>query len=123
MNYSRRHSYYVNKTIRWLESNGLVADKVEYSGMVGGHYTKRDLWGADIIYRSRHCIGFIQLKTSQGQMSKGRRQLSDDGSWPSDVGRYVLRWEPRTRLPIIQHADTGEEVVILHQGQQGLPVG
>lgn len=99
MNYCRRHSYYVGKFIKWLELNGYIADKCEYSGMIGQQYTKRDLWGADVIFRSQSEIGFIQVKTSESQISKGKRQLCSDNMWPPFVQRIVGYWPPRAKSP------------------------
>lgn len=107
MNYSRRHSYYTKKTINWLVSLGYAAEKVEYVGMVGQHYTKRDLWGADIIYRNAESLGFIQVKTSDGQIAKGKRQLACDTNWPVWVGRHVVMWEPRSKSPTVEEVSVG----------------
>jgi hypothetical protein len=103
VNYSRRHNYYVTKTLKWLSSQGLVADKVEYTGSVGQHYTKRDLWGADIIYRGLNELGFVQVKTSEAQISKGRRQLTSDTCWPPFITRSVVYWPPRASEPIVEY--------------------
>jgi hypothetical protein len=103
VNYSRRHSYYVTKTIQWLERQGYIADKVEYTGMAGGRYVKRDLWGADIIYRGLSELGFVQVKTSEAQISKGRRQLTSDTCWPPFITRSVVYWPPRASEPIVEY--------------------
>ena len=118
MNYPRRHSYYVNKLINWLEANGYKASKVEFTGSIGGHYTKRDLWGADIIYRDKHTLGFIQLKTSPKRLAEGKRQLKQDDLWPSDIVRCVAYWPPRTKEPIFYEISPGQQVQDLPRARQ-----
>lgn len=106
MNYARRHSYYVKKTMAWLESKGYVTEKVEYSSTHGPPgrltYSKKDLWGSDIICRSAEAIAFIQVKSSVAQVSKGVRQLTADEAWPISVGRYVIWWDARAKEPNIK---------------------
>ena len=87
------------KTMELMRRLGFIADKVEYTGSVGAHYTKRDLWGSDIIYRNALEIGFVQVKTSEKQVSEGKRQLNQDSEWPSSVVRLVCIWAPRSRRP------------------------
>lgn len=99
MNHSARHSYYVRKFIAYLAGKGYTAEKVEFTGMVGKQYTKRDLWGADIIFRGMNALGFVQVKTSAEQISKGRRQLSADTNWPPNIYRLVGYWPPRGKEP------------------------
>ena len=106
MNHSRRHSYYVKRTMTWLEDMGYVTEKVEvnYSTRIGGRdiYVKRDMWGADIAVRNKEHIAFIQVKTSDKQISTGIRQLSQDDQWPKEVGRYVIYWPLRAKTPDVR---------------------
>jgi Holliday junction resolvase-like predicted endonuclease len=103
MNYSARHSYYVAKFIKWLRDKGYDAEKCEFTGSIGGHYTKKDIWGADIIFKDASTIGFIQVKTSEKRISEGRRQLS--GIWPASVRRIVGYWPPRAKEPTLDDVD------------------
>ena len=110
MNHSARHSYYVAKFIKWLRNNGYDADKCEFTGSIAGHYTKRDLWGADIAFKDDRIIGFIQVKTSKAQIAAGRRQLS--GKWPPETRRLVGYWRPRAKEPsFVGHEGTSEFVL------------
>lgn len=99
MNHCARHSYYVAKVIKWLRERGYDAEKCEFTGSINGHYTKRDLFGADVIYKNDSDLGFIQVKTSQRSIPDGRRQLA--GRWPSLVKRHVLYWPPRAKEPTL----------------------
>jgi len=112
MNYSARHSYYVKKLMDWLRAKGFDVEKCEFTGSIAGHYTKKDIWGADIVYKNDRVLGFIQLKTSPARIAEGRRQLK--GNWPPSVLRHVAYWPPRVKEPIFYEVSTGQEF-------QGLP--
>jgi hypothetical protein len=83
----------------YLESLGYDAVKLEFNGLVGQQYVKRDVWGADLAYKNNDVIGFVQVKTSEAQIAKGKRQLC--GRWPKLVRREVYYWPTRGKEPMI----------------------
>ena len=107
MNHSKRHSYYVKKIIDYLRAEGYHAEKVEFTSFDGTRYHKKDLWGADIEYRSKLSHGLIQVKTmakdadqlSAPQLRKARNQLLKDENWPECYKRLVCYWRPRAKKP------------------------
>ena len=112
MDWIAKHSRQVKKTIDWLEASGFLAAKVEFTGTMGKHYKKQDLWGADVAFRNQWMIGFIQVKSSLGKnnrnIKEGVKQLTDD-HWPMAVRRYVIHWPNRAKRPRIWNVKTGEE--------------
>ncbi len=84
MNYNRRHTYYVKRTIEWLATHGFISEKTEtQSSAIFGNetrYSKKDLWGSDIIcvHPMRPGLHAIQLKTSSAPSTirLGIRQLT-----------------------------------------------
>lgn len=103
MNHTRRHSYYVRRTMDWLTHHGYISRKTEtnYTVLRGSKtvFVKEDFWGADVSARhSTFGLHFIQVKTSLQQLGKGIAQLTQDDNWPPNIGRAVVFWPPRGRL-------------------------
>jgi len=109
VNYSKRHDYYVKKTMRYMESLGYTCAKTEKNHKAGTFWIKKDLWGSDIICRGKQGIVFLQVKTGKHQVSKGVKQLTEDDNWPSSVQRVVCYWPPRAKEPIWHEVLDGRE--------------
>ena len=99
-------NYHRKKTQEWLESEGYIVAPLEVTRriFVPGKdgkpdrvvFSKKDLWGADLIARNGTELIFIQVKANPGHIAEGMKELSR-GIWPPWVQRWVVHWPPRTR--------------------------
>lgn len=109
MNKTAKGNYYRNRTKKWLEDLGYSVEPLERSlrvvtrdpksGVAKVIFRRLDIWGADLVARNEDDLLFIQVKASQGDISKGIKELSR-GAWPRWVSRWVVWWPPRRRLAL-----------------------
>src|SRR5690606_38742806 len=98
----------VKKTREWLESLGFEVELAERSRTVrrlgpDGRLieipVRSDIWGADLVARSRRSLVWIQVKSNRSHVSRGIRGLQE-GGWPDCecIQRIVVWWPPRRRV-------------------------
>ena len=105
MNKIKKGSYYRLKTKKWYEAQGYEVSNAEVTKMAffSGKLVpiRKDIFGADLIAMNGKEILFIQSKTHHTDMSKGAKEF-EKFPFPKSVKRLVIRWEPRSRFPIIR---------------------
>lgn len=107
-------NYYVNRTVKWLESEGWTVAKAERAiritrknkdtGELETFYRKFDIWGADLFAINGIDFLAIQVKTNAGDVAKGIKELLAH-PWPLSCGLWVVRWEKRAREPEITEVE------------------
>lgn len=84
-------------------------------------FSKKDLWGGDLVARDKEEMIWIQVKSNKCDIATGIKQLSEDDEWPEFVKRWVVYWEPRTREPeiieVIEKEYEGDDSEPPHQTQ------
>ena len=122
----QRGNYFVLRTRKWLESRGYEVGKVEQlsrfvkktrdeaTGVITEEvrWSKRDLWGADLVARNRDRLLWIQVKSCAEDVTKGMKALGR-GPWPKskEIELWVVWWPLRRRSalgPIIEVVEIGE---------------
>lgn len=100
-------NYHRKRTKDWLEAQGYLVEVLERTsrimipdkanpGQLRVLFSRRDIWGADLIARNAERLVFIQVKANAGDVSKGMKELSV-GVWPASVERWVAHWPERRR--------------------------
>ena len=96
LNKVRKGNYYRLKTRKWLESKGYLVEILEHSG----RYSKKDIWGSDLIAKNETELIFIQVKSNKAHLSMGKKELLAT-VWPPFVKLWVVCWEPYSKKPIV----------------------
>jgi Holliday junction resolvase-like predicted endonuclease len=96
VNKIRKGNYYRLKTKKWLESKGYLVEILEHSG----RYSKKDIWGSDLIAKNETEMVFIQVKSNKGDISSGKKQLLAT-AWPPNIELWVVYWEVYSKSPTI----------------------
>jgi hypothetical protein len=109
---SQKGSYYARRTREWLEKElGFDVVPLERTSRIVKQkasplpgedpnrviFIKRDIWGADVMAKDDERLIFIQVKSNEGHIARGMKELSK-GRWPPSVERWVVYWPPRRRL-------------------------
>jgi len=63
-----------------------------------------DIWVSDLIAMNRDEIIFIQVKLGEKNIAAAKHAY-DAMTWAKCVKRYVVRWEPKVKKPIIWSYD------------------
>ena len=117
----RKGRYYMMKTRDWLKKLGYQVEIVEKTQRIVTKddkgkqfvlFSKKDLWGGDLVARNKEELIWIQVKSNKGDIGRGIKQLSEDEDWPDHIKRWVICWEPRQREP--------EIVEVIHGSKEDL---
>ena len=114
----RKGRYYLYKTRDYLKDLGYQVEIVEKAQRIvtrDDHgkphvlFCKKDLWGGDLVARSKDELLWVQVKSNKTDISRRLKQLSEDDDWPPFVSRWVVIWEPRAKEPEIIEVVRSEE--------------
>lgn len=106
----RKGRYYLLKTRDYLKGLGYQVEIVEKTQRIVTRddkgkqfvlFSKKDLWGGDLVARNKEELIWVQVKSNKGDIGRGIKQLSEDDEWPESVKRWVMYWEPRAKEPEI----------------------
>ena len=100
---TQKGSYHKLKTKKWLEADGWVVGNAEQTSRIYVKdrviFTKKDLFGADLVARNDEEEWWLQVKANQGDIAKGLKQL---GTHPCPrcacIRRSVIVWPNRRRI-------------------------
>jgi hypothetical protein len=111
-------NYYRLRTKKWLQSLGYLVENLERQQRVvkknelgedSVFFLKFDIWGADLIARNEEHVLFVQVKTNEGDVARGIKELNK-GPWPGSVDRWVVYWPKRRKFKVgPEIIEVGEE--------------
>ena len=115
----RKGRYYLLKSRDYMKDLGYETEIVEKVQRIvtkddrGKHhvlFSKKDLWGADLVARNKEELIWVQVKCNSCDIATGIKQLCTDDNWPEFIKRWVICWEPRQKEPEIIEVKEGDEV-------------
>ena len=116
----RKGRYYLLKTRDWFRDLGYEVEIVEKTQRIVTKdskgkqfvlFSKKDLWGGDLVARNREELIWIQVKSNKGDIGRGIKQLAEDDNWPESVKRWVVLWEHRAKEPEIVEVHMDEQTI------------
>lgn len=103
--------YYKTKTKDMLVKWGYHVEDMEKLVPIfaGGKrfLNHKDICGADIMAMNLEEIILIQVKSSKTDIGKAKKEF-EKYPFPDHVGRWIIVWEPRVKVPTIVKAECVE---------------